>query len=155
MTEKHLPRAQRPTPRKQSRRVAEELEKDPIYQKAYAKWKHVSERPVMPNCCRARTWRGVQCTAQRDKHSEFCRQHQGCLTRKKELPYGRFDASITPEQLHLRLHRAAVCDQTSGFRYYSRDKMWDQAKKIPDVHSVDDLGDDAFMECLALSLIHI
>ena len=51
-----------PPPSTRARRVKEDLEQDPQFQKAYAKWQRVAERAVMPNYCHARTWRGTQCT---------------------------------------------------------------------------------------------
>ena len=56
-------------PGKKSRRVGADLEHDDAYQKSYAKWKRIAERAVMPNYCCARTWRGVQCSSQREKNT--------------------------------------------------------------------------------------
>ena len=135
-------------PPKRQRRVAEDLEGNEPFQTAYAKWERIAARSCMPNYCHARTWRGVQCTRAHEKDSVFCKQHQGDLRRKRELPYGRFDTPILPDQLHLRLHRAAVCDKTGEYRYYSRDKMWEEARKCG-VKQVEDLTEDDFTACLA------
>ena len=79
----------------------------------------------MENLCIARMWRGHQCTRYREKNDVFCRQHA-----RGKLPYGRYDVPIPVEELHRRLHRAAVCDRKQSFKYYSRDKMWEEAKRF-------------------------
>lgn len=134
--------------KKEARRVGADLEQDDVFQKSYAKWKRIAQHALMPNYCCARTWRGVQCSSQREKNQDFCKQHQGCLNRKKELPYGRFDQPIHGDVLHLRLYRAAVCDKKDSFKYYSRDKMWGDAKKFQHINAVEELEEDEFMECL-------
>ena len=125
--------------------MQEDFAGDDAYQKAYAKWGRLAERAVMPNYCHARTWRGVQCIHQRGKEKELCKQHQTCLEKTRALPFGRFDQPISEDKLHARLHRAAVCEKTATFRYYSRDRMWDHAKRFDGVDSVEDLDEDAIM----------
>ena len=102
----------------------------------------------MPNYCNARTWRGLQCSSQRSKDPTLCKQHQRSLEQKSELPYGLYTAPITENDPHARLHRAAVCDKTTTLRYYSRDRMWGEAKKFTHINAVEDLGEDEFWECL-------
>ena len=102
----------------------------------------------MPNFCHARTWRGIQCSSHRSKHGDLCPQHQRCLDRKRELPFGLYTSFIDEKDLHARLHRAATCDERTNLYWYSRHKMWDEAKEFPYAHTVEDLTEDDFMQCL-------
>ena len=130
------------------------MEDDEAYKKTYAKWQRRAQLPVMPNFCHARTWKGCQCEKPRSKDSQLCSMHRGQLNKTKALKFGVYGTdTMRPEQLHARLRRAAVCDSaTKAFRYYSRDRMWEGAKKLQKT-CVEDLDEDDFLECL--SLIHI
>ena len=98
----------------------------------------------MPNYCAARTWRGVQCNKLRAKNEVFCALHTKCMASAQGLPYGRYDKRIHPNILQQYLHRAAVCEKAVGFKYYSRDRMWDEAKKFAYANSVEDFHEDDF-----------
>ena len=133
--------------RTRRRLATEDRSSDAGYARAFAKWKAVSERPVMPNYCHARTWRGVQCSQLRHRASFFCSQHTRVQNSGRALQYGRYDVPLHAEVLGKCLHRAAVCDQTENFRFYSRERMWDEAAKHG-VNAVEELSDEMYTECL-------
>ena len=99
--------------------------------------------------CLARVWSGTQCRRRRAVRSdgtgglgEFCALHQ-----KNQSLYGRVDNSMPDADLEKLVRRAAACEQQSGFKWYSRLRMWDIAS-AKSVQSVDGLSNDDFLECL-------
>ena len=110
---------------------------------------HRARRAAVDGFCLARVWSGTQCRRHRAVHrdgsgalGEFCALHQ-----KKLLLYGRIDSCMPDADLEKLVRRAAACEQLSGFKWYSRLRMWDVAA-AKSVQSVDGLSNDDFLECL-------
>ena len=136
-----------PPPKKQRRCSASDLATDSGFLDARTKWAALATKPLRPNYCRARTWRGVQCEKAKQKNSEYCFIHTPKAS-QNVLPYGIYDPSVPPEHIAKLIDRAAVCEQNQGLQYYSRDRMWFEAKKH-DVACVEELSDADMTLCLA------
>ena len=111
-------------------------------------WQRARRAPCDFSCL-ARVWSGTQCRRRRAVRSdgtgglgEFCALHQ-----KNQSLYGRVDNSMPDADFEKLVRRAAACEQQSGFKWYSRLRMWDIAS-AKSVQSVDGLSNDDFLECL-------
>ena len=109
-------------------------------------WVHLDNVVVDHTKCLARIWAGGaggQCTRPRVEKTKYCKQHADEKTRKR---HGCVIGGITPEVQALFNDFARRVRKASGYEWYSRVKLWDEAQLIDKAPA--DLTDEEFKRAL-------